>query len=319
MKISALLAGACAALFMATAAAEWPDRPVRIISPYAPAGSNDLSARVISNELTKRLGQPVNVENKPGAGTRIANEYVARAKPDGLTLLYAAAPFAIYAASGQPQRYDVQKDFTPIGPAVVTPVFLVVNAASPIKNVNDFVRAMRAKPEGATFVSPGIGSGPHLTIELVRSAGKLGGVVVHQRGDASAFGEVAAGRADATIAAISAAQPFIASGKLRVIAVASEKRSALYPDAATFGEQGMPGVIGYGWFGLLAPAGTPAPVIDRLSREMRAILGSPEIQKNLQTIGLQPGDETPEGFGTFIRNEVTRWREVITNAGITIE
>jgi tripartite-type tricarboxylate transporter receptor subunit TctC len=221
---------------------------------------------MLAEVLSRKYGQQVVVENKPGAGTRVASESVAHAAADGYTLLWAAAPFAINAGAGLSQRFDIHKDFVAVGPRVLGPVFLIVNANSPVKTVADFVKLAKQKPDGVNFASPGIGSGPHLTAELFASQAGFKVVNVHYRGDATAYTELLAGRVDATLTAITTALPFIQAGKLRVIAVAAEQRTPVYQDAPTFAEQGVPGVVGYGWFGIVAPAGTLRPSCDNSIR-----------------------------------------------------
>ncbi|EYS85676.1 ABC transporter substrate-binding protein [Cupriavidus sp. SK-4] len=297
----------------------YPSRPVKLVSPYGAGGSNDISARILAEALGHKLGQQVVVENKPGAGTRLATEQVAHAAPDGYTLLWAAAPFAINTAAGIAQRYDVHKDFVPVGPRVLGPVFLIVNASSPARTVADFVRMARDKPDGVTLASPGAGSGPHLTAELFGQVGKFKLLNVHYRGDATAYTELLAGRADATLTAITSALPFIKAGKLRVLAVASEQRSPVYPDAPTFAEQGYPGMVGYGWFGLVAPAGTPPAISERLNREASAVLADAEIRKKLLGLGLEPQPEPGSAFSAFIDQEIGKWGKLIKARGIRLE
>ncbi|QRQ85843.1 Bug family tripartite tricarboxylate transporter substrate binding protein [Cupriavidus oxalaticus] len=297
----------------------YPAHPVRMVSPYGPGGSNDISARIIAEGLTQRLRQQFVVENKPGAATRLANEQVAAASPDGYTLLYAAAPFAINEAAGIKARYDVRKGFQPIALCVVAPVFLVVNADSPIRTLDDFVRFARGKKEGVTFASPGVGAAPHLTSELFAAKAGFKVLNVQYRGDATAYTELLAGRADATLTAISTALPHIKAGKLRVLAVASNERSSVFPDAKTFNEQGFPGIVGYGWFGLLAPAGTPPAVVSQLNRAVQEVLADSARRDRLLALGLQPQGGTGETFGRFIRAEVEKWSEVIRSAGIALE
>lgn len=314
----------CIAMLAAVAAASaqaqsWPTRPVKVISPYGAGGSNDTSLRIIAEQLSDKYGQRFLVENKPGAGTRIANEQVARAAPDGYTLLWAAAPFAIYSAADMPLRYDIKKDFVPIGPSIVGPVFLIVNAESPAQTVADFVRMAREKKDGIIFASPGQGSGPHLTAELFSSQAKFKATNVHYRGDAAAYADLVAGRVDATLTAITTALPFIKAGKLRVLAVASEKPTPVYPDAPTFADNGYPGVVGYGWFGFLAPAGTPPAIVQQLNRDANAVLANPAVQQKLTGLGLQPVSGSSEAFGSFIQSEVKKWSGVIKSAGITLE
>lgn len=310
---------ACIAICGAAFAQGYPGHPVRVISPYGPGGSNDISARIIAEALSQRLGQQFVVENKPGAGTRIANEQVASAAPDGYTLLYAAAPFAITEAAGIKTRYDIYKSFVPVGTCVVAPVFLVVNAESPIRTLADFVRFARARPEGVTFASPGVGAAPHLTSELFAAKAGFKVLSVQYRGDATAYTELLAGRVDATLTAISTALPYIKAGKLRVLAVASEQRSSVFPDAKTFAEQGFPGIVGYGWFGLLAPSGTPPTIVAQLNRALNEVLADPSRRDRLLALGLQPQGGPGEAFHSFISAEVSKWSVVIRNAGIVLE
>ncbi|GAB7549284.1 Bug family tripartite tricarboxylate transporter substrate binding protein [Cupriavidus sp. CuC1] len=313
-----LLAVAGGALAPAHAEA-YPSRPVRLVSPYGPGGSNDISARLLSEGLSRKYKQQFVVENKPGAGTRVANEQIARATPDGYTLLWAAAPFAINAAAGLSQRYDIHKDFVAVGPRVLGPLFLIVNADSPVRTVADFVRMAREKKDGVTFASPGIGSGPHLTAELFAAQTKFKGLNVHYRGDSTAYTELLAGRVDATLTAITTALPFIKAGKLRVIAVSAEQRTPVYPDAPTFGEQGYPGVVGYGWFGLMAPAGTPPEIVEQLNRDANAVLADAQTRSKLIGLGLQPEAGDSASLARFIDAEVAKWGPLIKSAGIKLE
>lgn len=295
---------------------QWPDRPVRVVSPYGAGGSNDISARILSEHLGKRLGQTFNVENKPGAGTRLANEFVARAAPDGATLLYAAAPFATVGTLYGKLSYDPGGDFQPVVLAASAPVFLIVNAATPVKTVAEFIRFAKGKPDGINIASPGAGSGPHLTGELLMKEAGIKGLTVQFRGDATAYTELLAGRVDATLTAITTALPHIQSGKLRVIAVADEARSPVYPGVPTFVEAGFPSIVGYGWFGFMVPRGTPAAVVDRLNAEVNAIEKEPEVRQRLIGLGLQPRGGTPAEFAAFIVRETRKWAEVIRLAGI---
>ncbi|HVE54893.1 MAG TPA: tripartite tricarboxylate transporter substrate binding protein, partial [Ramlibacter sp.] len=245
----------------------WPARPIRLISPYGAGGSSDILTRVLGDFMAGRLGQAVVVENKPGAGTRIANDLAAKAAPDGYTILHAAAPIAIGESLYPNLPYDVRKSFEPIVSTAIAPLFLIVNAAAPYKTLQEFVQWGKANPKGFTFGSPGAGSAPHLTAELFMRAAGAKGVVAHFQGDAPSYSELLAGRIDATLTAISTAVPHIEAGKLRVLAVATEKRTPLHPGTPTFAESGLANVVGYGWYGLMAPAGTPPAVLQRLNAE----------------------------------------------------
>ena len=316
-----LLAGLAAAAPLALwgpahAQGQWPERTVRIVSPYGAGGSNDISARLFAERFGKRMGQQFIVENKPGAGTRLANEFVARAPADGYTLLYAAAPFAVVESLYGKLGYDPGRDFQPVTLALVAPVFLIVNADLPVKTVADFIKYAKSKPQGINIASPGAGSGPHLTGELFMKEAGIQGLTVHFRGDATAYTELLAGRVDATLTAITTALPHIKAGKLLVIAVAKEPRSPIEPKVPTFAEAGFPNIVGYGWFGFMAPRGTPAAVVDRLSAETNAVLAEPDFKARMLELGLQPRGGTPAEFAAFIVRETRKWSEVIRTAGI---
>ena len=314
--------GLCASPLLTMAAgpswaqSDWPSRPVRVVSPYGAGGSNDISARILAEELGRRLAQQFVVENKPGAGTRLANDFVARAGGDGYTVLYAAAPYATVEAMYGKVSYDPHKDLQPVVLAVAAPVFLIVNAASPFKTVQDLVAYGKSKPQGLTFASPGAGSGPHLAAELLFREAGVKGLNVHFRGDATAYTELLAGRVDATMTAISSALPHVQSGKLRVLGVASEKRSEVYPQAPTLVEQGLPGIIGYGWFGFIAPAATPQPIVLRLQNEVNRALAEASVKNKLLALGLEPRGGTAAEFAAFIEAESRKWGDVIRKANI---
>lgn len=307
-----------APLALPASAQAWPSRTIRLVSPYNAGGSNDILTRVLGDFLGRRLGQTVMVENRAGAGTRIANDYVAKAAPDGYTLLHAAAPIAIGEALYTNLPYDVHKSFEAIVSTAIAPLFLVVNADAPYKTVAEFVQWGKANPKGFTFGSPGAGSAPHLTAELLMRAAGAKGVVVQFKGDAPAYTELLAGRIDATLTAISTAVPYVQAGKLRVLAVANEKRTPLYPQAPTFVESGLPSVVGYGWYGLMAPAGTPAAVVQRLNAEVNAAVADAEVRKKAEAAGLQLRGGTAAEFRAFVDSETRKWAQVIKTANITV-
>lgn len=297
----------------------WPSRPVRLISPYDAGGASDILTRVLGAYLAGKLGQNVVVENKPGAGTRIANDMVAHAPPDGYTVLHAAAPIAIGPALYKNLPYDVEKSFVPIVSTAIAPLFLVVNADAPYKTLAEFVQYGKASAKGLNFGSPGAGSAPHLTAELFLRAANVPGVNVQFRGDAPAYNELLAGRIDATLTAISTAVPHIKANKLRVLAVATEERTSVYPQAPTFRESAFPTVVGYGWYGLMAPAGTPAAIVERLNVETNAALADTEVRARADAVGLQLRGGTPAAFAAFIDGETRKWAQIIKVANITAE
>ena len=300
----------------ALAQTAWPVRPVRLVSPYGAGGANDISARILGERFGRILGQQFIVENKAGAATRIANEFVARAAPDGYTILYAAAPYATVEALYEKLSYDPRKDLLPVAKVCNSPNFLVVNSQAPFKTVQELIAYGKARPEGLTFASPGPGSQPHLAAEvLFRDAG-VKGLNVHFRGDAPAYMELLAGRVDATLTAISTALPHIQAGKLRVIGTASAARSSIYSQAAPLREQGLPNVVSSGWYGLLVPSATPRAIVDRLQTEILRALAEAEIQQKLIAQGLEVDAMNSVAFGKFIADESKKWGEVIRKVGI---
>lgn len=311
-------AAALAAVPLARAFAQdpWPGRPLRIISPYGAGGASDISARVLAEQLSGRLGQQVIVENKAGAGTRVANEYVARSPADGYTVLYAAAPYATAEALYGQLAFDPKKDLVPVNMVAMAPLFLVVNADTNVRHVADFVAMAKARPQGISIGSPGAGSQPHLAAELLLRDAGIQGVIAHFRGDAPAYTELLAGRIDATLTAVTAALPHIEAGKLRALGVAANERSALFPHAPTLKEQGLASVVASGWYGFMVPAGTPAAARQRLEAETLAILATPAVRDRFLSLGLEPRGETGEQFGRFIEAESRKWGDLIRTAGI---
>lgn len=297
----------------------WPARPIKLVSPYAAGGSNDTAARIIAEPLSRRLGQSVLVENRPGAGTRIANDFVAKAAPDGYTLLFGAAPIALGQAYFKQVNYDVARDFAPIVLATQVPLFLVINSETPVKSAAEFASYAKSKPNGVTFATPGAGSAPHLVGELFGSVAKFQMQSIHYRGDAPLSIELLAGRNDASVTAITTALPHLKTGKFRVLAVASEERTPLHPETPTFREQGLPDVVGGAWFGMLAPAGTPQAIVERVNQEVNAILRDPDVRRRLADAGLQANGGTPADFGKFIAREAAKWAVVIRDAKIEKE
>ena len=304
---------------LAHAQGDWPTRPVKLISPYAAGGASDLSARVLGEYLGKVLGQQFVVENKPGAGTRVGTEFVARAPADGYTVLYVAAPYATAEALyGQGLSYQ-RDQLRPIAMAMHAPLFLIVNAQTPIKTVRDLVAFSKTRPGGINIGTPGAGSQPHLAGELLLREAGMEGISVHMRGDAIAYSELLGGRVDATLTAISSALPHIAAGKLRVLGVASEKRSALYPSAPTIREQGFPSVVASGWYGFMVPASTPGPVVAKLQAAVLRALDDAAVKQKLLDMGLEASGAPAAEFATYIDEQTGKWTGVIRNANIKIE
>ncbi|MDQ8728067.1 tripartite tricarboxylate transporter substrate binding protein [Bradyrhizobium sp. LHD-71] len=314
--LGTLAASLCAGSSLrAFAQDDWPSHLVRLVSPYAAGGASDISLRILAEQLGRGLAQQFIVENKPGAGTRVATEFAARAAPDGYTFLYAAAPYATAEALFGKLNYD-RKDLQPVAMAVVAPLFLIVNAQASFKTVQELIAYGKSRPDGLTFASPGAGSQPHLAAELLFRGAGVKGLNVPFRGDAPAYTELLAGRVDATLTAISTALPHIESGKLRVLGVASANRSPIYPQAQTLREQGLPSVIASGWYGFMAPAATPRTIVDRLQTEINRATADPEVKRKLLVQGLEARGSTAAEFGKFIDDETRKWSELIREASL---
>src|ERR1700743_1725421 len=299
----------------ASSTGQWPAHPVRLISTYAAGGSSDISLRILAEYFEGKLGRKFFVENRPGAGSTIANQAVARADPDGYTFLYAAAPYETAEAMFGKLSYDPHRDLRPIAMSMLVPLFLIVNAHAPYKTLQEFIAFAKAKPEGITFATPTPGSQPHLAAELLSRTAGFKGVTVQFGGDAPSYIELLAKRVDATTTALPAALPHIQSGALRVLGSFSEERSSVYPEAATLREQGQD-VVSVGWYGFMAPAATPDPIIDKMQSEISEALADTSVKQKLIVQGLDvhylPGPE----FGTFIENETRKWSKIIREADI---
>lgn len=299
------------AMALPVLAQSWPAKPVRIVAPYAAGGANDITARILAERLSQRLGQQVVVENKPGANTRIATEFVARSAPDGYTLFFCAAPHTTNPALYGKLPYDTVKDFAPIVHAVNVPVFFIVPAASAAKSAKDLIEIARRDASQGNVGSPGNGSAPHLVIELLNAVAAASLAHIPYKGDAPALQDLLGGRLAASVDPLAPALPLVKAGRLRVIAVASAQRDPLLPEVATLAEQGYPGAEGFAWFGLLAPAGTPAAIVARLNAEANLALKAPDTAEKLAALGITPVGGTPERFAEFIRADLDKWAALI--------
>lgn len=294
----------------------WPSKPIRLISPYAPGGTNDITARIVGQALQARLGQPVVVENRPGANTRIATETVARAAPDGYTLFWVAAPFTVNPALYGKLSYDTLKDFAPVAQTVIVPILFSVNAASPAKSVQEYLQLAKADPKHASICSAGNGSGPHLAMELL--AGATGAPLMHvpYKGDAPAVNDLLGGQVGGCMNAMGTPLPHVKSGRLRALAMVARDRVPQLPDTPTFAEIGLPQVDAYAWFGLLAPAGTPKEIVDRLNADVNAVLKQPDVQEKFTNAGAMTVGGSVADFERFIRTDMDKWARVVKERNI---
>lgn len=295
----------------------WPTQPIRIVIGFPPGGPTDAIVRTLGEALRPRLGQPVIVENKPGAGSSIANEYVARARPDGHTLLLGGSSLAILAATTR-VPYDAVADFAPISQVLELEIFLIVRADSPARTLPELVDLMRRNPGRLSYGSIGNGSITHLQMELFKAMARVYAVHIPYRGNAAAMLDLLAGRIDLLFADQVVAGPHLKSGALRALALAMPNRSARMPEVPTMAEL-LPDYEATGWTGLLAPAGTPAPIVERLNREVIAALADPAVQARLAAIGAIPSGSTPARMGRRLEAEVPRWRELVRTQKLTID
>jgi len=302
---------------VAPAQAEWPDRPIRMIVPIAPGGSNDLAARLVGAEIATALGQPVVVENRPGGAGQIGMRAAAQSAPDGYTLILAnsGAVAITPALHGQP-GYDSVQDFAPISMIMEVPIMLVVRQDLPARSVGDLTALMRRDARAVTFGSPGAGQTPHLAAELFLRAIGVEATIVTYRGAAPAANDFAAGVTQALFDT-SSTLPLVQADKARILAVTGRNRSALMPDVPTLGEAGIPGMELGSWFVLLAPAGVPVPVLERLNRLTHEALAKPEIRERLASINAEPRPTGLEATRSQIVAEVAYWQEVIRRTGLT--
>jgi len=314
MKRIALLAALLAAA--TSTQAQWPAKPVRLVSPYAAGGTNDVTARIVAEKLQSRLGQPFVVENKPGANTRIATEFIAKSAPDGYTLFWVAAPFTVNPAFYDKLPYDPVKDFVPIAHTVSLPVLFSVPASSPAKSVREYLDLAKKDAQQATVCSPGSGSGPHLAMELLAWASGVPLVHVPYKGDAPAVNDLLGGRVGSCMNAAGTPLPHVKAGKVRALAVVAKDRIPQLPDTPTFAQAGLPQVDAFAWFGMLAPAGTPRDIVERLNGELNAILKLPDVIEKFTGIAAVPLGGSAADFERFIRADLVKWAKVVKERNI---
>ncbi|MFN7086762.1 MAG: tripartite tricarboxylate transporter substrate binding protein [Burkholderiales bacterium] len=309
--------------FLAAASAAWaqdyPSKPIRMIVAVPPGGPADTLARLVGPHLNTALGQTVVIDNRPGANGIIAYEMAARAVPDGYTFVLVAAGVAINPSLYRKVPYHPLKDFSPITLGITVPNILVVHPSVAAKSVQELVAAIKAKQGGFAFASAGNGTSGHLALELFRMSSGTQFVHVPYKGGGPALQETVAGQVQALFSIALAAMPQIKAGKVCALAITSAKRSPLAPELPTVAESGYPGFEVIGWFGWLAPAGTPKAIVGRLNREIVKVLEAPEVRERLLSLGTEPVGDKPEEFARFIRSEYEKWGGIIKAARIEIE
>ena len=312
---SALALGATGAF-----AQPFPGKPIRLIVGFPPGGGVDIIARAISQRLGEKLGQPVIVENRPGAGGNIAAELVARAAPDGSTLLVSAvSSLAISASLYKNPRYDLLKDFAPVAVVASVPNVLVVNPTVKARSVAELIALAKASPGKINFGSAGNGTTVHFAGELFKATADIDMVHVPYKGAAPAMGDLLAGQVQVMFDFLSAANAHIRSGKLVALGVTSAKRSPLLPNVPTIAEAGLPGYEVLGAFGVMAPGGTPAEIVQRLNHEIRDVVNLADVRERLVTSAATPEYETPEEFAATLKSEVAKWARIVEKTGVRLD
>ena len=321
MKIGGLcVALACLGLPLAAATAQtWPSRPVRIIVPYAPGGGIDAVARMMAQKLTENVGGSFIVENRPGGAGVLGAELVARAAPDGHTLLASATEFAINPAVRPKLPYDPFRDFTHISELASVQFILVSHPSVPVRNVNELIALAKARPGQLTYGSSGTGGGPHLAGALFQSSAGIRWTHVPYKGAAPAAIAVISGDIDFSFGSTIGLLGNVQNGKLRAIAVTGPKRFSELPQVPTIAESGVSGYVAIGWYGFYGPAGMSPELVRRLNSEATRALGAPDVKDKLARSGNEYVMSSPDNFVTFLRSEVAKWTKVVREANIKVE
>jgi tripartite-type tricarboxylate transporter receptor subunit TctC len=306
-------------VFSEAHAQPYPSRTVTIVVPFTPATGADLIARLLQPKLAERLKQPVVVENKAGASGAIGTELVAKAPPDGYTLLFTATSHGTLPAMKRSLPYDAVKSFTPVALTATSAMSFVVGPQVQAANMTEFVTLARKSPGELHYSSPGAGSIQNLTMELIKLETGIDVVHVPYKGSAGATSDLVGGHVQASVGGVQTMAPLVTTGRLRMLAVLSAERSPAFPDVPTMKELGHPNLVVDTWYGIYAPAGTPAEIVATLNREVNALLALPEIREAMAKQGLTPVVDKPERLGVLIEQEVARWNRVVSSAGIRSE
>jgi tripartite-type tricarboxylate transporter receptor subunit TctC len=301
-------------------AQSYPARPIRIIVPYPPGGTSDILARTLGQKLTDTLGQPIVVENKPGANGNLGAEFVAKSPPDGYTLLLADIGALVISPSVYPTlAFDPAKDFAPVTMVAYSPHILVVNPSVPANSVKELVALANAKPGKLNFAISGVGGAPHLAgVDFALRTG-IKWEYIPYKGGSQAIADVAAGQADVTLNGMLATYPLVQGGRLKLLAVSSAKRMSAIPDVPTIAESGVPGFETGSWQGVVAPAGTSPDIVAKLNATIAGILNTPDMRASLAKQGAEVRTNSPQEFGTFIRTEKAKWAKVVKDANVKID
>jgi len=305
---------------LAATAQAWPAKPVRIVVPFPPGGNVDTTARIVATALQRDLGQTVIVENKPGAGGLIAGDLVAKAEPDGYTLFMAANGPLLYAPTifNRP-LYQWNRSFAPVGMVSLTPLLIHVHPSLPARTVPELIALAKARPDGLTMASPGAGTTNHLLSEMLQRRAGVRWLTVHYRGNAPALTDLLGGQVQFSVDQVSVAQGAVKDGRTRALGVIAPRRVPWLPDVPTLAEQGVEGVDGQTFTGLLAPAGTPPAVVERLSAALKVALADKEVMQRIDHAGAEPRWTSSLAFAEYLAKEESIWLPIIKAAGIKAE
>ncbi len=298
---------------------EYPSKPIRFVAPYPPGSVTDILARIIGQKLTESWKQPVIVENRGGGGSVIGTDIVAKAPPDGYTVLLVAPDLAINQSLRSHLPYDAEKSFAPVTLLAFGPTVLCVHPSLPVNNLRELIAYAKARPGQLSYASGGNGTVGHLGMELLKHMAGIDMVHVPYKGTAAVVTAVLTGEVKVAFAQMSTARPQSLSGKLRILAVASEARAQAMPDLPTVAEAGLPGFKADVWFGVVAPAGTPSAIVSRMSNEIGKIMRMPEVQAQFLPQGIEPMTNTPEEFAALIHTEIAKWAELVKRTGARVD
>lgn len=308
--------GATGSAISASGAVEYPIKPVRLVVPFAPGGSSDSVARMVSAKLSEVWGQQVIVENRPGASTNIGATYAARSAPDGYTLYLANANHTVNPGLLKTLPYDPVKDFVPIVRIANQTVVLLVHPSVPARSVKQFIQLAKARPGELNFASPGVGTASHMTGVLLQAMTQINMVFVPYKGAGPSLIDLIAGQVTVGASGLTSSVQYIDAGRLRALGVTTLKRSVLKPDIPTIAESGVPGFEVTNWFGILAPSGTPGPVVDKIHQQVAKLVGEESNQQLIFKMGLEPSLSGPREFADFMRSEIEKWIRVVREMGI---
>src|ERR1700730_4423393 len=314
-----LISSLCLVPWAPAMAQDYPSRPVRVIVPFGAGGPTDVFTRAISEELRKSLGQPFVMENRPGAGTIIGSEAAAKSPPDGYTLLMVSATQTTTETLVPNKSFKLLRDFVPVGSLLTSELVMVVHPAVPVNNVKEFIALAKSKPGALNYASSGVGSNYHMAGELFKNLTGTNILPVPYKGSAGARKDIITGQIEMMFDSVPTMAQMIQAGRVKALGTSGKVRSAILPDVPTLSEAGVPGYAATLWVGVMAPAGTPRPIVDLLNAEINKILARPDVRESWEKQGATPVSMKPDEFGAYVQSEIEKWAKVIKANGIKPE